>query len=163
MVRCCHRYQAPIISVSASSDIPGNTVITGMDTRAALQILTVPLCPYYPPGIRHHPLSTKKTPSELMSHSSSTAASSPNFQQVINDALKLYKRRTRNDLLNHPLASKLQVCDSPAAILTVLHQQVEGPDDSRSRRTKWLVPTVKVLYTLSATLEERAGLVSLRT
>jgi hypothetical protein len=98
-----------------------------------------------------------------MSHSSSTASSSSNFQQVINNALKLYKKRTRNDLLNHPLASELQVCDSPAAILTVLEQQVEGSDESRSRWTKWLVPTVKVLYTLSATLEERAGLVSLRT
>ena len=97
-----------------------------------------------------------------MSHSSSIVASS-NFQQVINDALRLYKKRTRNDLLNHPLASKLQVCDSPAAILTVLHQQVDGPDEFRIRWTKWLVPTVKVLYTLSATLEERAGLVSLRT
>ena len=98
-----------------------------------------------------------------MSHFSSTAASSSNLQQVINNALKMYKKLTRNDLLNHPLASKLQVCDSPAAILTVLQQQVEGPDESRSRRTKWLVPTVKVLYTISATLEERAGLVSLRT
>ena len=96
-----------------------------------------------------------------MSHSSSIVASS-NFQQVINDALRLYKKRTRNDPLNNPLASELQVCDSPAAILAVLQQQVEGPDESRSRRTKWLVPTVKVLYTFSATLEERASMVSLR-
>ena len=98
-----------------------------------------------------------------MSHSSSTAASSTNFQQVINNALKLYKKRTRIDLLNHPLTSELQVCDSPAAILTVLEQQAEGPDESRSRRTKWLIPTVKVLYTFSTTLEERSGLVSLGT
>ena len=101
-----------------------------------------------------------------MSHSSITAASSYNVQQIINNALKVYKKRTRKDLLNHPLASELQVCDSPAAILTVLQQQVVGLDQSRSsddRRTKWLAPTVKVLYTFSATLEERAGLVSVRT
>ena len=101
-----------------------------------------------------------------MSHPSIAAASSLNVQQIINNALKVYKKRTRNDLLNHPLALELQVCDSPAAFLTVLQQQVVGLDQSRSsddRRTKWLVPTVKVLYTSSATLEERARLVSLRT
>jgi hypothetical protein len=88
------------------------------------------------------------------------------FQQIINNALKAYEKCTKQDLLTHPLASELQVCNSPAAILTVLQQQVVGLDQSRSsddRRTKWLVPTVKVLYTFSATLEERAGLVSLRT
>jgi hypothetical protein len=101
-----------------------------------------------------------------MSHSSSTAASSANVQQIINNALKIYKKHTRNDLLNHPLASELQVCNSPATILVVLQQQVVGLDQSRStddRRTKWLVPTVKVLHTFSAILEERARLVSLKT
>ena len=101
-----------------------------------------------------------------MSHSSLTAASSSNVQQTINNALKVYKKRTRKDLLNHPLASELRVCDSPAAILAILQQQLVGPDQSRSsddRQIKWLVPTVKVLYTFSATLEERAGLVSIRT
>ena len=100
-----------------------------------------------------------------MSHSSLAAAPSSNFQQIINNALKLYTKRTRTDLLNHPLASQFQACKSPDAVLTVLQQQVEGLDQSQSnngRRTKWLVPTVKVLYTLSATLEERVGLVSLR-
>ena len=101
-----------------------------------------------------------------MSHSSLTAASSCNFQQVIGNALKAYEKCTKQDLLTHPLTSELQVCDSPVAILTVLQQQVVGLGQSRSsdnRRTKWLVPTVKVLYTFSTTLEERASLVSLRT
>ena len=100
-----------------------------------------------------------------MSHSSLTAASSCNFQQIGN-ALKAYEKCTKQDLLTHPLASELHVCDSPVAILTVLQQQVMGIGQSQSRddrRTKWLVPTVKVLYTFSTTLEERASLVSLRT
>ena len=101
-----------------------------------------------------------------MSHSRLTAASSSNSQQLINNALKVYKKRTRKDLLTHPLASQLQSCNSPAAILVVLQQQVRGLDQSQSSqdsRTKWLLPTVKVIYTFSATVEERVGLVSLRT
>ena len=100
-----------------------------------------------------------------MSHSSSTAASTSNFQ-LISNALKAYEKCTKQDLLTHPLASELQVCDSSAAILTVLQQQAEGSDQSISRddrRTKWLNPAVKVLYAFSVTLEERAGLVSIRT
>ena len=100
-----------------------------------------------------------------MSHSHSTASSSNNFQLIINNALEAYKKRTKQDLLAHPLASQLQACDSPAAILAVLQQQVEGLDQSRNsddRLTKWLDPTINVLYTLSATLGEGVGLVSLR-
>ena len=95
-----------------------------------------------------------------MSHSHLTAAS---IQLVINNALKSYENCTKIDLLAHPLVFELQACNSPAAILVVLHQKVQGLDQSQSsgdRRTKWLDPTVKVLYTLSVTLEERVGLVS---
>ena len=99
-----------------------------------------------------------------MSHSHSTASSSNNFQLIINNALKAYEKRTKQDLLAHPLASQLQTCDSPAAILAILHQQVKGLDQSRSsddRLTRWLDPTINVLYTLSATLGDGVGLVSL--
>jgi hypothetical protein len=99
-----------------------------------------------------------------MSHSHSTASSSNNFQLIINNALKAYEKRTKQDLLAHPLASQLQTCDSPAAILAILHQQVKGLDQSRSsddRLTIWLDPTINVLYTLSATLGDGVGLVSL--
>ena len=110
-------------------------------------------------------LPTRTTPT-LMSHSQSAAASSSNPQLVLNNALKAYEKSTKQDLLTHPLASQLQACNSPVAVLTILQQQVHGLDQSRiseDRRTKWLVPTVKVLCTFSTTLEERAGLVSLRT
>ena len=101
----------------------------------------------------------------LMSHSHLTATSS-NFQVIINNALKAYEKCTKRDLLTHPLASQIQACDSPSAILTILQQQVQGLDQSRSgdnRWIKWLDPTVKVLYVFSSTLEERFALVSLGT
>jgi hypothetical protein len=100
-----------------------------------------------------------------MSHSQLTAASSSNFQLIIHNALDAYKKRTKNDLLAHPLAPQLQACDSPGAILTILQQQAQGVDQSRTddRWTKWLDPTVNVLFAFSATLGTGVGLVCSRT
>jgi hypothetical protein len=101
-----------------------------------------------------------------MSHSHLTASSSSNFQLIIDNALKAYKKRTKTDLLAHPLASQLQACDSPAAILAVLQQQIQELDQSRSgddRWSKWLGPTVNILYSLFETLGEGVSLVSLQT
>ena len=100
----------------------------------------------------------------LMSHSRATTSgsSSSNFQLVINNALKAYEKRTKRDLLAHPLASQLQACNSPGDILTVLQQQIQEIDQSRTgdeRWTKWLNPMVNVLFTFSATLGSGVGLV----
>ena len=78
----------------------------------------------------------------------------------------MYEKRTKNDLLAHPLAAELQDCNSPRKILDVLRQQVQELDQSMSsddRWTKWLEPTVNVLYMLSETLGEGVSLVSLKT
>src|ERR1700733_9429961 len=86
-----------------------------------------------------------------------TGTSSSNFQLILNNALRTYEKRTKKDLLAHPLASELQNCNTPSAILAVLHKQVQGLDRSSScddRWTKWLDPTVNVLYILSETLGE---------
>lgn len=102
----------------------------------------------------------------LMSHTHSTSISSPNFQSIFNTALKAYEKHTRSDLLSHPLAAQLQACDSPGAILAVIHQQVQGLHQSQrtdERLTRWLNPTVNVLFALSATLGEGVGLVSVWT
>ena len=64
----------------------------------------------------------------------------------------------------HPLAAQLQACDSPSAVIAVLQQQVQELDPSTgndNKLTKWLDPTVNVLYALSATLGEGVGLVRL--
>ena len=99
-----------------------------------------------------------------MSHSHLTAASTSNFQLIFNNALKAYEKRTKKDLLAHPLAAQLQACNSPGDILSILQQQAQGLDRSQSsdQWTKWLDPTVNVLYALSGTLGEGVGLVSLR-
>ncbi len=101
-----------------------------------------------------------------MSHAHSTPTSFPNFQLIFNNTLKAYEKRTKKDLLAHPLAAQLQACDSPGAILTILHQQVQELDQSGSsdgRWTKWLDPIVNVLYAFSSALGEGVGLVCLVT
>ncbi|KAF8494600.1 hypothetical protein F5888DRAFT_630200 [Russula emetica] len=93
---------------------------------------------------------------------SSSCNQASNFQLIINNALDAYKKRTKNDLLAHPLVTELQSCNSPSTILAVLQQQLQGLDQSRrsdERWTRWLDPTVNVLYTLSGTLAAGVGLV----
>ena len=68
-----------------------------------------------------------------MSHAQPIASfSSSNSQLIINNALDKYKKRTKNDLLAHSLATQLQSCDSPSAVLAILHQQVQWSDQSRT-------------------------------
>ncbi|KAI9438080.1 hypothetical protein H4582DRAFT_2098857 [Lactarius indigo] len=96
-----------------------------------------------------------------MSQAASTAASS-RFQAIFDAALKSYQKQTKNDLIAHPLASQLQSCDSTSAILAILQDQVREFDQAHSgdeRLTKWLIPTVNVLYAFSAAVSEGVGLV----
>jgi hypothetical protein len=79
--------------------------------------------------------------------------------------LEAYEKTTKNKLLSHPLATQLQSCDSPAAILSVLHDLVQQFDQIRSgdeRLRNWLDPTVNVLFAFSAALGEGVGLVYLK-
>jgi hypothetical protein len=94
-----------------------------------------------------------------------TPSSSSNFQSIFNAALKAYEKKTKRDLLAHPLSSKLQTCNSPSSILTVLQSQVDDIDQARKtdeRLTKWLSPMVNVLLVFSNTLGEGVSLVRLK-
>jgi hypothetical protein len=94
----------------------------------------------------------------------STSTSQSNFLPIFNAALESYKRKTKKDLASHPLLSDLQSCDSPEAVLTVLRDQIpafnqsQNPDDGL---TKWVIPTVNVLYTFSGTIGQGVGLVNI--
>jgi hypothetical protein len=97
-----------------------------------------------------------------MSYTRPATTSSSNFQLIIINALEEYEKRTKNDLLTHPLATQLQDCDSPTGILAVLQQQVQEHNQSRTRHetlTGWLDLTVNVMYAFSETLGEGVGFV----
>ena len=99
-----------------------------------------------------------------MSTVPSTSTSHSNFGPIFNAALESYKRKTKKDLASHPLLSSLQSCDSPEAVLTVLREQIPAFNQSQDRDdgfTKWVIPTVNVLYTFSGTIGQGVGLVNI--
>ena len=98
----------------------------------------------------------------LMSHTQPTPKSS-NFQLIFDNALKAYKKRTKMDPLTHPLADRLDACDSASSILTVLQEQVQQFNESQRNNLKWLDPTMNVLLAFSDTLGEGVGSVCFRT
>jgi hypothetical protein len=95
----------------------------------------------------------------------STSSSTPNFQPILDRALKEYQKKTRKELITDPLTEEITSCDSPEAILTVLQgkaNELNQSPNSDERLTKWLTPTVNVLNALSATLGQGVGMVSAR-
>jgi hypothetical protein len=97
-----------------------------------------------------------------MSQVPPTATSSTSFESILNAALEEYKKKTKKDIASHPLAAQFKSCDSPSAVLALLRAQVQESDKSRSadeKLTKWLDPTVNVLYAFSAILGDAVGLV----
>ncbi|KAF8488440.1 hypothetical protein F5888DRAFT_1292864 [Russula emetica] len=90
------------------------------------------------------------------------SSSSSNFQSIFNAALEAYEKKTKCKLSTHPLASRLQSCDSPTATLSVLQDLIQQFDHRRSsdeRLTNWLNPTVNVLYAFSDFIGQGVGLV----
>ena len=104
------------------------------------------------------------SPRTTMSAAASASTSQSNFVSIFNAALETYKRKTKKDLASHPLLPTLQPCDSPEAILAVLREHI--PVFSQSQNdydglTKWVAPTVNVLYSFSATIGGGIGLVNI--
>ena len=119
---------------------------------------------YLSHGIVHSSTTTVSLFS-LMSTILSTSNSHSSFASFLNAALETYKRRTKTDLAAHSLLSSIESCDSPEAILSFLREQI--PTSSRSRNiddglTKWVSPTVNVMYAFSATVGQGVGLVTIR-
>ncbi len=81
--------------------------------------------------------------------------------------MKEYEKKTKKDLLAHPLMAELQPCNTAADILNVLRGQVQQFEESTStidKWVKWLHPTVNVLHAFSGALGLGIGIVSvLRT
>jgi hypothetical protein len=94
------------------------------------------------------------------------STSQSNFVSIFNASLESYKCKTKKDLVSHPLLPSLQSCESPEAVLTVLREQVPAFNQSQScddGLTKWVTPTVNVLYSFSGTIGQGVGLVNINT
>jgi len=91
-----------------------------------------------------------------------TSTPSSGFKSIFDAALSEYKKKTGKELLDHPLATEVQRCDSVDAILAIFQGQAEAFQqfrDGDQRLMKWISPVVDVLYTFSDTLGGIAGLV----
>ncbi|KAH9040904.1 hypothetical protein EDB83DRAFT_2554227, partial [Lactarius deliciosus] len=89
-----------------------------------------------------------------------TSTPSSDFKSIIDAALSEYKKKTGKELLDHPLATEVQRCDSVDAILAIFQGQAEAFQQFRAgdqRLMKWISPVVGVLYKLSETLGGVAG------
>ena len=101
-----------------------------------------------------------------MPQSSPEASPHVNYESIFDSALQTYKTKTGKDLSSNPLFHRLESCSSPDDIITILRQQIPGPDQSASgssdgRLTRWLDPTVKVINAFSETIGGTVALVSL--
>ena len=133
--------------------------------RGHLLFLALPLpprlvAPSFPNHTRSSITSIPHFP--LMSHVH-PASKSVNFQLFFDNAVKAYKKRTKIDPLTHPLADRLETCDSASSILALLQEQVQELNQSQRNSMKWLDPTVNVLHAFSKTLGEGLGSVCFRT
>ena len=100
---------------------------------------------------------------QIMSTKPFTSTSHSDFVSIFNTALETYKHKTKKDLASHPLLSSFQSCDSPEAIIIVLREQIPALSQSQNGDdglTKWVTPTVNVLYAFSAALGQGVGLVN---
>ena len=143
-------------------DDPGNILLYALRPEAGGRCAL--LFPFALLSLRPPTLFSTNKPSLLpfMSHAQPTVSSSSSFELIINSALEKYTKRTKNDLITHPLAAQLQSCNSPNTILAILQQRVQELDQSRNsdeRLSRWLDPTINVIYVLSSTIAAGASLV----
>ncbi|KAH8979868.1 hypothetical protein EDB92DRAFT_2107382 [Lactarius akahatsu] len=88
-------------------------------------------------------------------------ATPSDFKSILDAALTEYKKKTGKGLLDHPLATEVQRCDSVDAIKAIFQGQAKAFQrfrDGDQRLMKWISPVVDVLYTFSGTLGEVAGM-----
>lgn len=99
-----------------------------------------------------------------MSETHSPVNSPSNYLPIFDSALEAYKKKTGKDLTSDPLLCRLETCQSPDNILVILREHISGfdhPPDNSDGLTKFLNPTVNVLYTFSTIMGASPGLVSL--
>ena len=99
----------------------------------------------------------------IMSQNPHEAVSSSDYEVIFDNALKAYKTKTGKDLAKDPLLRRLETCNSPDSVLSLLRQQIPGFDQSEirdERLTKWVSPAVNVLCTFASTIGGAVSLVS---
>ena len=90
------------------------------------------------------------------------APTSPSNKLII-DAFDNYAKQVGTDLTMNPLADSLKSCDSPDAVLDLLHEKAQAFKDYRDEDRElisWLKPVVEVVHGLSGVLGQAISFVS---
>jgi hypothetical protein len=98
-----------------------------------------------------------------MSSTGQATSSTSNFQLITN-ALADYANQTGIDLAKDPFAEKIEHSNSPEAILELLQEREKAFKEYREgnrRLISCLSPAVKVLHTISGTVGQVVGQVSI--
>jgi hypothetical protein len=103
-----------------------------------------------------------------MPQTSPDLLSGSNYQSIFDSALESYEKKTGRDLTSNPLFRKIEGCNSPDDVITLLREQIPGFDRSRSsndsgRLANWLDPTVNTINAFSGTIGGSVSLVRLWT
>lgn len=89
---------------------------------------------------------------------------SPHLKVLFEAALRDYETQTGIALPDHPLAKRLEECDSVESITVVLHEQTQAFNEFRGKEKviKLLKTSLSLLYNISACakLGEVIGMVS---
>jgi hypothetical protein len=99
-----------------------------------------------------------------MSHSPPEAAPRSKYEEIFEEALEAYKKKTGKDLKSDPMLRTLEVCKSPNETLSELRRKIpriNQSENSDNRLTNWVNPVVNVLYIYAQTFGGVVGLVSL--
>ena len=70
------------------------------------------------------------------------------FQEIFEAAFRDFEKQTGKTLTNHPLAEKLQSCDSVESVTAVLREQTEISSEIRGKDKVWK-PLKNVLSVLN--------------
>ena len=111
-----------------------------------------------------YPFWTNELPVVVMSSTGQTTSSLSNFQSIINAALADYTKQTGIDLTKGPFAEKIELSNSPEAILELLQEREKTFKEYRQgnrRLISCISPAVKVLHAFSGILGEAVSLVSI--
>ncbi len=132
-----------------------NTSEAATINKSLIPHLSVPAVPPYSPHLLSHSL-PRRNPQAIVLMSSTTHTPQSNFQLII-DALANYANQTGIDLSNNPFADKLQLSNSPDAIIELLHDREKAFREYRDENRKLincLTPAVQVLHAFSRILGE---------
>ena len=90
-----------------------------------------------------------------MSSSPQTLTPISNFKSILDAALSDYKTKTGKELLDNPLATEVQSCDTVDAVLAIVQDQAKAFQqfkDGDQRLIERIGPLTKVLFAFSGTL-----------